>query len=151
MPTWNATHTTSRFITLFVGILDPHTRVLTWASGGHNPPYILRASDRSVHELDSTGPALGIFEDAAFKQGPPVTLEPGDVFLGFTDGIVEAKSADGTFFGEERLQATLLEQLGIGAHAEDMLARVLKTYDEFVGDVPAADDVTLLLVRAAAL
>ena len=84
------------FVTLFLGRLDPHSRQFSYASAGHPTAYVLDASGKVKARLESTAPPLGIMPDAAFPAGESLTLEPGDLVIVLTDGVLEATAPDDT-------------------------------------------------------
>ncbi len=90
------------FITLFLARLDPRTCSLLYSSAGHPMGCIFDPSGRVKAFLQSTGPPLGIIPDCDFPIGPAIALEPGDLVLLFTDGVVEARAPDDTVFGFQR-------------------------------------------------
>lgn len=136
------------FMSLFLGLLDPATATVRYGSAGHNPPLLLRA-DGTLEELRRTGPVLGIVEGAPYGVSDPVVLAPGDVLLGYTDGMNEAARADGELYGEERLEASLRRRVAAGGSAQAIVDGLWADLMEFVGDAPLQDDVTLLLVKRA--
>ncbi|MBA2511448.1 MAG: serine/threonine-protein phosphatase, partial [Rubrobacteraceae bacterium] len=110
---------------------------------GHPPPLVVRA-DGSVEEVSCPGRALGVFPDAELVD-THLRLMPGETLVFYTDGVTEARSPDGDFFGEERL-CKLLATLRTEP-AED-IARLLKnTVLEFQEGYPR-DDLALLVLRA---
>lgn len=90
------------FASVFVGIVDSHRRVMTYASGGHEPVLLVRPGG-AVQVLAPTAPVVGVFrgEDASFGEAV-ATLEPGSTLLATTDGITEARR-DGKLYGMGRL------------------------------------------------
>ncbi len=126
------------FATLFFGIVDPKSGELVYINCGHNPPIIRRANGEQA-PLVPTGPALGLMHDARFELGRD-TLKAGDLLFLYTDGIPEAKSADGEFFGEERMRATLAEP-GPAAVVVDRFTRAVTAHS---GTAEQFDDVTML-------
>ena len=134
----------SMFVTVFYGILDPVAGTLTYCNAGHNPPYLLSTqNDDAVQALRRTGMALGVVEDATWKQ-EAVQLAPGDLLLLYTDGITEAQDLQGAFFGEKRLLETV--QANQGRSAQDVQDALIAEVHEFVGDAPQFDDITLIVV-----
>jgi len=129
------------FITVFCARLDPRTRVLEYANGGHNPPFLHRAGGAVTEELDVDGAPLGILAELEFQRGS-VQLGAADVILLYTDGVTEAAAAGGEQFGEERLRA-LVEASSAGNLVEDVLSAVRV----HAGGVPQSDDVTLVTLR----
>lgn len=90
------------FVTLFFARLDHRTHSLVYISAGHPSGCILDPSGSVKAVLESTGPPLGIFPDEDFPIGAAITLQPGDLVLLLTDGVLEATAPDGTVFGFER-------------------------------------------------
>jgi phosphoserine phosphatase len=139
--------TNGKFMSLFVGILDPKTSVLSWSSAGHNPPMHYRAATKDIAQLDATCPVLGVIQGVPFDRGPDVTIAPGDVLLLYTDGATEAPSPKGELFGEERLAAVI--QAAAGADVGGVLDAVSGAITAWTGGAPNRDDITLLAVRTA--
>ncbi len=134
------------FMSLFLGVLDPAGRSLTYVSAGHNPPLLVRR-DGSVHELGRTGPVLGILDSATYHVSEPLAFENGDVLMLYTDGIFEAKGDEDDMYGEERLRASLQRHAANGSDARQILESVLNDLFAFCGDHPLDDDVTALVLR----
>jgi serine phosphatase RsbU (regulator of sigma subunit) len=137
----------NRFITFFIGVLDPKTGELTYVNAGHNPPLVAHA-DGSVEKLEGTGLILGILPMATYQQGV-CYLGPGDAVLLFSDGVSEAvrPTADEEF-GEERLAqvlAGLRDQT-----AESIIASINQKVDDFTEGSPPADDITLVVAKRLA-
>ena len=132
------------FATLFFGILDPHTGKLDYINGGHEPPLIMRAG--SVREtLHKTGPAVGAIADCNFGL-LETTLQTGDIFFAFTDGVPDCRNPRGDFYGREKL----LEVLRV---ATDSAHELIKTIEadlrQYIAGVTQFDDITLLAMRRA--
>ena len=111
---------------------------------GHPPPLVLRA-DGSVEEISCPGRALGVFPDAELED-THMRLMPGEALVFYTDGVTEARSPDGDFFGEERLRQLLASLCG--KHAVD-IARLLKNAALQFQEGYARDDLALLVLRAS--
>ena len=90
---------------------------------------------------------LGIVEGAPFGVSDAVVLAPGDVLLGYTDGMNEAAGADGELYGEERLEASLRRHVAAGGTAQAIVDGLWADLMAFVGETPLQDDVTLLVVK----
>lgn len=96
------------FVTAFLGIYEPDTRRLVYASAGHLPPLIKRAADGKVTRLDAVcSYPLGI-DAAEFLESAAVGLHVGDTLLLYTDGITEGR-ADRAMFEFERLEREFRE------------------------------------------
>ncbi|MGA2499790.1 MAG: PP2C family protein-serine/threonine phosphatase [Tepidisphaeraceae bacterium] len=132
------------FVTAFTCVLDPATGTLTYSSAGHNPPRLLRASERAIVLLDgaSTTP-LGLLDEPCMHTEESVVLMPGDVAVLYTDGIIDARSPEGEFFGEDRLDEILrvLPEPVTPAWAVEAIAQAV---GKFAGAGPLSDDQTLL-------
>jgi serine phosphatase RsbU (regulator of sigma subunit) len=133
------------FVTAFYGVLDKYTGAFTYCNAGHNPPFLFKATDSGTfHALTSTGMPLGIDEDASWTQAT-IQIAPGDVLLLYTDGIPDAQNKDGEFFKERQVIKVAQENLGCGA--QTLLTALLDAVQDFVGDAPQFDDITLLVLR----
>ena len=130
------------FATLFFGVLDPLSGELAYINAGHEPLYVISpAGIRTA--LRSTGPAVGLMPAAQFKI-QQIHLDQGDLLLGYTDGVTEARSAEDKIFTRERLQALV----GIpGQSANGLLETIKKELFAFIDSEPRNDDVTMLAVQ----
>ena len=137
----------NRFITFFIGILDPKTGELTYVNAGHNPPLVAHA-DGSVEKLGGTGLILGILGMATYQQST-CHLDPGDVLLLFSDGVTEpVRPGTDEEFGEDRL-AEVLAGLR-DQNAEDIITTVNRKLEEFTEGAPPPDDITLVVAKRLA-
>ena len=134
-----------RFVTAVYGVLDLEGRRLTYVNAGHNPPFLCRAGSDAFETLDATGPLLGTFDGATYKERS-VELRQGDVLVLFTDGVTEAMSEAEEFFGEERLQESILR-----LRQEPAAAIVRGIRDEVSGFRRGGldDDMTIVVVKGA--
>jgi serine phosphatase RsbU (regulator of sigma subunit) len=132
------------FATAFVGVLDPAAATVTWINAGHEAP-VLFGSSGIVERLAPTGPALGMLPDRKFGVKES-RLDRGQTLLTFTDGVTEAKSPSGAFYGEERLLALVAQ----GApSAEVLLERIERAVADHTAGAERSDDVTMLALRRA--
>ncbi len=136
----------SMFATIFFGVLNPKTGFLSYISGGHVPLFLL-GSTGVKETLNSTGPPVGIIPDTKFKI-KQVQLEPGDILIGYTDGVTEGKDPNGKLFTDKRLRS-LLEQPA--ASASDLLKRITTHLFAYMNDAPQFDDITILAVQRTPL
>ena len=128
------------FVTVFLGVFDPQTGVLTYANGGHNPP-LLRNVNNHTRWIDSTGDmALGVMPELPYTCAQ-LQLSAGDMLLSYTDGVTEAFNSDLTAYGEARLK-TLAEQ-SQQASSQDMVERIFTDVSEFANGAPQSDDITV--------
>lgn len=135
------------FITLFYGVLEPHTGILHYVNAGHNPPLVISDDGECVRELESYNLPLGIIETEAYNPAE-ITLGPGELFIGFSDGITEAMNPAGEPYDDWRLLAEVRNHLY--ETATDMVAAIEKSVDTFAAGAPQADDMTLLIIKRAA-
>jgi sigma-B regulation protein RsbU (phosphoserine phosphatase) len=131
----------NRYATFFYGEYDPATRKLIYVNAGHNAPMILRDE---VIRLDAGGPVVGLLKGAGYEQGE-CQLQPGDVLVGFTDGISEAMTAEDEEWEEERMLAAL--GACRGRSAAEMIDSVMAAADAFTAGAPQHDDMTLVVVK----
>lgn len=105
--------------------------------------HILRADGR-LDALEPPGRLIGMVADLEMAS-MELALEPGDAFIGHTDGVTEARSVDGSFYGEDRFRA-LLGGLA-GTSAAGIVHAVVADVASFRGSADPSDDLTLLVVR----
>lgn len=91
-----------RFITIFLAKIDVESGVLQYCNAGHHPAIWWDAARGSIHWLKPTGPAIGLTQNANYKT-EELRFGSGDLFLFYTDGLVEARNSEGKEFGEELL------------------------------------------------
>jgi serine phosphatase RsbU (regulator of sigma subunit) len=132
------------FVTTFYGILDPDDGTLTYCNAGHHPPYLLSGSSPAeIAALPGRGIALGVVEDPRWDHRS-VQLREGTALLFYTDGVLDATSPQQELFGSQRMLDSALA--GFGGSAIDLQAGLLTQIQQFVGDAPQFDDITLLTV-----
>ncbi|NYD34750.1 PP2C family protein-serine/threonine phosphatase [Actinomycetospora corticicola] len=144
----DAAVTLPRFATMVLGDAEPLPdggSRLRLATGGHPPPYVLRA-DGGVEEVDVAGSLVGALRDAEVGRAE-VVLAPGDTCVLYSDGVTEARGGPTgrTFYGEERLEAALAGC--VGAPPQVICDRVLQLLTEWLGG-RTHDDVALLALQA---
>ncbi len=133
---------TSMFATLFAGVLDPQTGLVRYVNCGHLPPYILGTNGIKT-KLKPTGPIVGAFPGIEYHVHEYV-LEPGDVLFLFTDGLSEARNAEGEFFTNERIVSLLEQPI---TSAEELLEQAKQDVYAHIGKADQFDDITLLVIR----
>lgn len=134
---------TDLFFTCWYAILDPVAGTLSYSSGGHNPPLLIRP-DGKIIELRTRGIAIGVLETIKLNN-TQITLEPGDTLLAYTDGLTEAPRADMTEFGEVELHLSAMKFHT--RSAQDMVNKIITAVDRFTGGQPAFDDLTLFVLK----
>lgn len=133
-----------RFATMFWSYFDPESQHLKYINAGHCPPLLLKAAHRNtLLSLNIGGPALGLLPDAQFQQGS-VRLEPGDILVLYSDGIVEGTNSEDEEFGEQRVRAIVAECRG--KTAEQIRDQILASVEAFTGRIVPEDDRTLCVI-----
>jgi len=133
----------SRFVTLFVAILNPTTGELTYVNAGQNPP-LLRRGNGTYERLRAGGMALGMFENAAYTTGA-TTLDPGDVLVMYSDGITEAEDTFDQPFDEAGVQ-TVVDGNGWGS-AKELGWALFEAVETHSRERRLLDDLTVLALR----
>jgi len=132
------------FVTAFYAVLDTRRHVLTYASAGHNPPLLVRARDGELLRLRADGIVLGIVEDVDLEERQ-VDLAEGDVLVLYTDGVTDAINSREEEFSEGRLREVVQQNAGLSVAG--IAAAVNDAVADFVGDTPAFDDFTLVVLK----
>ncbi len=133
---------TMMFATLFVGILDLETGVLSYCNAGHNAPVVIGKEPRFL-KVESNLP-VGVETGWKYK-GQQVTLAPGQTILLYTDGLSEAENPDHDQFGERRI----LEELGKAGNGdpETVVLKLNDAVHAFTEPAEQSDDLTMLAIR----
>lgn len=132
------------FVTALLARLDTTTGLFELTNAGHPAPLLLR--DRQVIGELQSDPALPFGLGSRCEEVAQVALEPGDVVVLYTDGVVEARGADGQEFGLARLGDLLEREAASGLAPEEVLRRLVRAVlDHRQGAL--RDDATLVLVQ----
>ncbi len=135
------------FVTAFYGVYDTARGTLRYARAGHDFPIISRPGDGECRLLKTKGTMLGIMGKIELQEDE-VQLRPGDLVALYSDGITEAQSPAGEFFGLDRLCETLRTSEGLTS--QELLDRVFERVAEFQADAEQHDDMTLMVLKIAA-
>lgn len=133
----------SKFVTMFCGVLDRATHVLTYAIAGHERPIVV-SSNGDVRRLSESGIVLG-FSDGAEYRDVGITLRPGDTVVLYSDGVTDATADDESPFGDERL-VSLIEE-SAGESARGMIGRIVEAVSDHARGHEQFDDLTLVVCR----
>ena len=133
----------SRYVTAIYGELDAATATFSYVNCGHNPPLVIQA-DGAWRRLPTGGRAIGMFGFAP-APGAGVVLNEGDVLALYTDGVVEAATADGVEFGEARTARVLAENMH--RPSRDMVDALVDAIRCFTGRDHYEDDFTVVIVK----
>ena len=131
------------FVTMFFGMVDPHTGQLAYINGGHNPPFIVGANGEIKAALRPSGPAVGLFPASNFRINF-AQLDPGDILYIYTDGVTEAKNPKGELYTDSRLEALLSGEPATSAVA--LLDRVEAALQAHMADADQFDDITMMAI-----
>jgi sigma-B regulation protein RsbU (phosphoserine phosphatase) len=129
--------------TMFVARLESRSGILDYCSAGHPPALHLRANGQ-LELLSDGGPVLGAVPSASFDRGS-MMMDPGDLLLVCSDGILESFNEAEQEFGAMRLQTEL--RRAQGGTAESVLFSVLGAVQDFAAPRPLTDDMTLAVVK----
>jgi sigma-B regulation protein RsbU (phosphoserine phosphatase) len=133
-----------RFATFSILVYDPHTRSLEYSNAGHLPIILYRSATESVEILHCDGLPIGIERDAHYETRR-YTLEPNDVLLMYTDGIVEAKNHERLEYGRPQLEAVLTRHRR--EEAQQIVNAIADSVDRFTENETQFDDQTLLAMK----
>ena len=132
------------FVTVWLGILEISTGLMTCASAGHEFPAV-RGEDKTFRFFkDPHGFVLGGMEDMKYKDYE-LKLSPGDALFVYTDGVPEANDAAGAFFGTDRMEEAL--NLAQPGHPKDILMKVRESVETFAGGAEQFDDMTMMCLE----
>lgn len=129
------------FITAFEGVLDLVTGEFRYVNAGHEPPYLCKQGEGFEAYKIRAGFVLAGMGDLRYREGS-LQLSPGDRIFLYTDGVTEATDGANQLYGSERLHRVLNANLDAGP--ETLLPAVKADVDQFVGDAPQFDDITML-------
>jgi len=134
----------NQFVTAFYGVLDATNRTLSYSNAGHNPPLLMKV-DGTVRFEERGGVPLGMFRDSRYYEYFE-TIEPGEVFVLYTDGVTEAMNSTDEEYGRDRLVTAVRACRELPAREMiDFIHRDLTVWTDGRG---AHDDVTFFIIKA---
>jgi sigma-B regulation protein RsbU (phosphoserine phosphatase) len=133
----------TKFATLFYGILNAERHELCYSNAGHDFPLLFTAG-KTPTRLKTGGVVLGFVPNFSYTE-TQITLHRGNVLVLYSDGITEAMNEQEQEFGEQRL-ARIVQQ-HIAEPAEDIINHIVVKVREHSGRVPQMDDMTLLMIK----
>lgn len=136
-------HGGAAFVTMFVGVYNTHNGRIVYANGGHSPPLMVDRRGKVSQVGAATGTIVGMLEKQEYGNAE-LRLHPGETLLLYTDGITEARSPDGEFFGEGRIRAFLEKRTGSSPEA---LCNTLEQEICQFQQMNLADDLTILALK----
>jgi sigma-B regulation protein RsbU (phosphoserine phosphatase) len=132
------------FATTFVSYIALNTGDMLFSSGGHNPALLYRAETQRCEYATASGVAVGIFREAQFVP-ESAHLEIGDILVLYTDGITEPINDDEDEFGEERLEALIIQHAALPA--QELADLILEEVTAYAGEQHLFDDATLVVLK----
>jgi len=134
----------NQFVTAFYGVLDATNRTLSYSNAGHNPPLLMKV-DGSVRFEERGGVPLGMFRDSRYYEYFE-TIEPGEVFVLYTDGVTEAMNSTDEEYGRDRLVTAVRACRELPAR--DMIDFIHRDLTAWTDGRGAHDDVTFFIIKA---
>ena len=135
------------FVTMFLGAYDHASHSLTYSNAGHNPPLVYcqgNGSGREMRQLLPGGAAIGLVENSEFRE-EKIHLQPGDLALLYTDGVIEAFNDQHEQFDMSRLEEVLRQNTA--SSPKQLIRDLLDKLRVFTAGQPLADDVTIIACR----
>jgi sigma-B regulation protein RsbU (phosphoserine phosphatase) len=137
-----------RYTTLFCGVLDAKRNTLTYVNAGQVAPRIARARNGSLIErLPGGGFPVGLLSYATYEQ-ETVEVEPGDILLGFSDGISEATNERDEIWNDDEVDGILKDHKN--SRVDQIIAALVKAVDDYSAGTEQFDDMTIIAARIGA-
>jgi phosphoserine phosphatase RsbU/P len=134
-----------RFATLFYAeLFDNQSGLCVYVNAGHNSPIFYNAEKNTVHYLENTGSVLGLTPEQQYIV-ENINIKKGDILVCYSDGIVEATTRVGDFYGEERLEKLILDNKD--RSPKDIVQLVIDDVLSFSANGKYNDDKTLVVVK----
>jgi len=135
----------SLFVTVLYGVLDRKTNQFTYARAGHELPIIVTADGQAEIAPYEQGQLMGILDDLILDE-QIVTVPPGGLIMLYTDGVIDARHANGESFGMQRL-LDVVKQANTGS-AQDQCDQLWNILCDFQSKDAQEDDVTIVAVKS---
>ncbi|MDH6304774.1 sigma-B regulation protein RsbU (phosphoserine phosphatase) [Parabacteroides sp. PF5-5] len=129
------------FVTVFYGILNINSGLVTYCNAGHNPPILIKQNGDTSYIPLTNDMILGAIPEAEYHE-KELKLEPGDNLFLYTDGITEAMNREHELYGEERLLENCKHLAG--SSAMEAINKITETVGDFTIGAVQSDDITLL-------
>lgn len=133
----------NKYITFFLGQLDPHSGRVRYVNAGHNPPLLVTAN-AAVETLHEGGMVLGLIEGVPYTEGE-ARLASGDTLVVYSDGVTETWNAAEEEFGDRRLADVVVRSRA--ADAAGVQSAIFEELDAFSGGAKGTDDRTLIVIK----
>lgn len=131
------------FVTVFYGILNIHTGIVTYCNAGHNPPILMKKDSTSSFVPLTNDLILGAVAETTYHE-KELKLSPGDNLFLYTDGVTEAMNPINELYSEKRLLDNCKKLAG--KSPKEVVDHITETVGEFVVGAVQSDDITLLSI-----
>lgn len=132
------------FVTAWIGSVDLEKGAIEFSNAGHNVPVLKHADEPWKFIQNPPGFILAGMDGVKYRKGDHM-LRPGDILFVYTDGVTEANNATNELFGDDRLLDAL--NLCESDTMEGICKHVKSCVDNFAGNAPQFDDITMLAIR----
>lgn len=132
------------FVTVWCGIYNTSTKVMTFANAGHNPPILVRKNDSPLYLVTKAGFVLAGLETAKYTNCT-INLNEGDEILLYTDGVTEANDSNKQLYGEDRLIKFIEEQRDNSSM--DQVNNLISNLYEYMDGTEQFDDITIMAMK----
>jgi len=132
-------------MSMFFLEIDSRAKMLRWVRAGHEPAMAYDPVRATFRELNGEGMAMGVVDTAEYRDYTQQGWEPGSVIVIGTDGITETRGTAGAFFGAERVRQVV--RANASRSAAVIQSAVIDAVQNFRGEAPQEDDVTLVVVK----
>ena len=140
-----AENDSSMFCTFFLGVLDLKTHVLEYCNAGHELPILVTSEATEIRVKPNI--AMGLYMERQYRK-EQTELPSGSVLILYTDGLKEAIDSTEECYGRERILTSLQRVIIKGAtEPSDYIRQLVNDVTLYVGDMPQADDLTLLAIK----
>jgi len=134
------------FVTLFLAVIDPDSRSLVYASGGHETCFLIDREGEVKHELRSSGMALGVADLGDYGTSNEIPIAPGDILVLLTDGLAECQAHMDRFFDLQDCISLIHRYRHESSQA--IIDRINTLAREFMGDMTQNDDITIVICKS---
>lgn len=132
------------FVTVWAGIYDTVSKVITFANAGHNPPIIMRKNQTPSYLVSKKGFVLAGLEGATYTNCT-INLDEGDEIILYTDGVTEANDPNKNLYGEDRLIRFVESQRD--NTSMDQVNKVIEELYKYMNGAEQFDDITIMAMR----
>ena len=135
----------NRGVTLFVGILDLKTWVLSYCNAGHDTPLLLLGDEVSPLEVEPNKPVGSVYGWEFIPQ--ETTIAPGTMFFLYSNGLTKVRSKDHKQYGEKRVRGEALQAMKLHPSPEPFIHSMHEAIEKHIGDTPQDYDMTMLVIK----